>query len=453
MAKRYQPRPYQVESIQHVIDNPFAGLFLPPGLGKTSSTLSAMTQLMAKGEIDRIFIVAPIRVMYLVWPAEIKKWSQFQHLEHTIIHGPDKKRALKSDAEVMLINPEGLAFLYHELQHKNFSFRGSKWALVVDESTYFKNPKSQRFKQLKQMLRAFSRRLILTGTPAPNGLLQVWSQTFLLDQGERLGTSFYGYRTRYFEPSDYMGYKYEPKDWAETAIYGKLSDIIVHKSNDELDLPPKTNSFISIELENKARTLYKQLKKDMWLEYSGVVLTGANSAVIINKLKQIANGAIYDEEGEAVDIHNQKIEACVEITESLAGQPCMIFYEYRHDLAKLKKAYPKAKVVGSGVKGPELQQIVDDWNSNRIPVLLLHPQSAGHGLNLQESRCHDIIWYSLPHDLELYIQAVARVHRSGVKNPVTVHHLVAKGTVDEVIVESWTRKGSLQSRLLESLRI
>ena len=448
MTQTFKPHSYQQDAVDHIIENPNAGLFLPMGLGKTASTLSAIRKLKHEGEIDRVLIIAPIRVAYLVWPLEVKKWANFENLSVEVCHGKNRAKALNSDSDIVVINPEGLQWLARYMGSKAFTFKGKKWMLVVDESSNFKNARSVRFKILKKLIHNFCRRIIMTGTPAPNGLLQLWSQIFLLDQGERLGKNFTGYRNRYFYAGDYMGYTYALHDWAEEAIYKKIDDIVIHKSTDELDLPDRIDNIIPIELDSKASKLYKQMKRDMMFELQDETVTAVNAGVVVNKLKQISNGGIYNEEGEAIAIHDEKTKACQEIVDSLAGRPCLIFYEYKHDLTRLKNAFPLASVLGDDT---DLEQLVSDWNEGKIPILLIQVARGAHGLNLQGGDCHDVVWYSLPYDLELYLQACGRVHRQGVKNSVTIHHLVGQDTIDERIIEVIRDKTKVQDKLLENL--
>jgi SNF2 family DNA or RNA helicase len=447
--KNFQPHNYQQDAINHIINNPYAGLFLPMGLGKTASVLSAIKAIKAKGEIDRFLIIAPIRVCKLVWPLEIQKWADFNALTISIAHGKNKKEALESGSDILLINPEGLPWLARTILNKEFTFKGKRWMLIVDESSNFKNATSQRFKILKKLLDNFQRRVILTGTPAPNGLMQLWSQLFLLDKGKRLGKSFSDYKRRYFYQADYMGYVWEPHDWSEDAIYKKVNDIVVHKSVNELDLPERIDNYIEFELKEEWQFLYNKMKKDMIIQLKDQEFVSVNAAVVVNKLKQICNGGLYNEDGDIVHIHDQKTEVCQEIVNSLGGKPCLIFYEYEHDLKRLKNTFKNAKVLGQSEEC--LEELINKWNQNRILILLVQVSRGSHGLNLQDADCHDVIWYSLPYDLELYLQACARVHRQGVKHPVKIHHIVTKGTIDEKIINVLNNKNKTQNRLLENL--
>lgn len=449
MTKIFNPHDYQKDAIDFILDKEQAGLFVPVGLGKTACSLSAIKKLKHQNKIDRVLIIAPLRVCYLVWPKEIEKWENFNGLTISIAHGKNREKALNSNSDIVVINPDGLQFLARTIGSKKFTFKGKRWMLIVDESSNFKNSSSARFKLLKRMTYNFERKIILTATPAPNGLLQLWSQVFVLDDGERLGKSFSAYRSRYFYQSDYMGYIYAPYDWAEDKIYEKINDLIMHKSSDELDLPERIDNFIPVDIGDKARVFYEKMKKDMMIQLGDKLVTAVNAAVVAGKLKQIANGGIYDEDGNTLDIHDEKTKAVKEIVESLAGRPLLVFYEYNHDLSRLKKAFPSARVLGN--KAEDLDSLVNDWNNSLIPILLIQVASGSHGLNLQGSDCHDVVWYSLPYDRELYVQACGRVHRQGVKNSVTIHHIVGQKTIDERIVDVLKNKEKVETDLLMAL--
>lgn len=297
----------------------------------------------------------------------------------------------------------------------------------------------------------FRRRVILTGTPAPNGLIQLWPQMYILDKGKRLYPSISKYRAKWFTPN-YNGFGYELRDGAKEEIYDAIDDIVMHKSHNELDLPPLVYNTIELHLPKHVMVKYKEMKNHFMIELdeSDEDITAVNAASKAAKLKQIANGCVYGEEKSVHDIHNVKLEAVEELVESLAGSPLLVVYEYLHDLERLQSMF-KAPNIGGGISGQELDAIVRAWNAGEIPILLIQPQSAGHGLNLQDGGCCDVCWYSITFDLELYEQVNKRVHRQGVKNSVTIHHLVAKGTVDEHVMDALSGKSELQNELLNSL--
>jgi len=421
-------------------------------LGKTAIVLSSFRVLKHHGTVNKLLVIAPLRVCSLVWPLELRKWSNFSNMSIGVLHGPRKSAILAEDHDIYVINPEGLQWLEKVIKSKEFSFKKHKWEIVFDESSLFKHSGSKRFKIVKKLLPQFERSVILTGTPAPNGLGNVWSQVYLLDQGERLGKYITQFRNKYFYPTGYMGYDYKLQKGAAQKIYDKISDIILHKGVEELDLPARIDNRIQVTLPKAARDVYESMRESFIAALDeDNVSVAVNAAVASGKLRQICNGAVYGDEGNVINLHDEKIGAVDELVATLDGRPLMVFYEFQHDLAKLLKAFPTAKVLGGGVKTADAEMIVKLWNCNEIPLLLLHPVSAGHGLNLQESDCHDIAWYSIPWDLELYIQANARVHRQGVKNAVTIHHIAAKDTIDERIIKALQTKSSVQDALLDAL--
>lgn len=444
----FKPHSYQVEGIKWILNHPGCGLFFRPGLGKTAVTLSAYKLLKDKGFVDKLYIIAPLRVCYSVWPNEIQHWQQFVGLTYAILHGKDKDANINKDVDVYIINPDGIQWLADRM--KSFG-KDVKRMLVIDESTMFKNGTSQRFKILKKYLNLFDRRVILTGTPAPNGLIQLWSQIFLLDKGLRLGKYVTEFKNKYFYPSGFQGYDFKLQHDGERRIYDAINDIVIHKDDDELKLPPKMINDIAIDLDNKSMQLYNGMKKRLIIQYEEMEIKSVNAAVLTNKLRQISNGGIYHEDGTVVHIHDCKTEVVRELYDSLAGRPLLVMYEFHHDLQRLLKEFPDAGVIGSTTTPSDLYITIRMWNSGLVPILLLQPQSGGHGLNLQGGECRDIVWYSMIYDLELYQQANARVIRQGVKYSVTVHHLICKGTIDSNILTVLEGKASVQQSLLDAM--
>lgn len=448
----FKPHSYQVEGIKWVCEKYYSGVLFPPGLGKTAVVLSAFKILRHKGEVDKMFVIAPLRVCHMVWPVEVQQWADFEHLSVGVLHGKDKDKVLSQDHDIYVINPDGIRWFSTQIAKKNFTFKFDKWLLVCDESTNFKNHSSQRFKSLKRLLDFFDRRVILTGTPVPNGLSNLWSQVYILDKGTRLGHYITQFRNTFFYPAGYMGYEYNIQPGAEQRIYELVDDIVMHKSQDELSLPPRLSNEISVCLPDKAQKIYKNMKNEYVAQLSDSQYSIAvNAAVATGKLKQIANGALYNEDRSIQRIHYEKISAVRELYDSLGGRPLMVFYEYRHDLEALMDEFPGTPYLGGGVSAKQTSTTIGLWNNGELKIMFLHPASCGHGLNLQHGGCHDICWYSIPFDLEIYDQANARVHRQGVKNSVIIHHIVSKDTIDERIMKILKSKDDVQKELLNYL--
>ena len=443
----FKPHNYQQDGIDWILSHNGAGLFLPPGLGKTSITLSAIEMLQNVDAINRVLVIAPLRVCYMVWRQESEKWGF--PFSIGLLHGKNKDNVIRQKHDIYLINPEGVNWLVNN--HMQL-FSKYNFMLVCDESTLFKNHSSMRFKMLKRILPSFKRKLILTGTPAPNGLLQLWSQIFILDNGKRLGKNISAFRRQWFMPS-YDGFSYIMRDGADSQIYSAINDIVMHKSTDELVLPEKLFNTILVKLTPSAAKLYKDIKNDFisQMEDEERLITALNAASQASKLKQIANGILYDDDKESINVHDEKLSALEELVDSLGGRPLLVVYEFNHDLQKLKSTFKNAPHIGGGVSGKELESIVTKWNSGKLPILFIQPRAGGHGLNMQDGGCHDIVWYSITFDLELYDQVNSRVHRQGVKNTVTIHHIVADDTVDKKVMKVLEGKAELQDALLDSL--
>jgi SNF2 family DNA or RNA helicase len=392
-------------------------------------------------------VIAPLRVAQSTWSGEIEKWDHLRDLRLSKVLGSEKQRveALHQPADIYIINRENTEWLVN--------YYGRKWPfdmVVIDELSSFKNPRSKRFRALRKVRPLIKRIVGLTGTPAPNGLIDLWSQIYLLDQGERLGKTLTGYRNRYFDPgrrNQNIIFEWIPKPFAEEAIYGKISDICVSmKAEDWLQLPERIDNVIEVELPEKAKSQYNQLEKDLILPLLESDVTAANAAVLTNKLLQMANGAIYDEFGEAKEIHDAKLEALEEAVEAANGKPVMVVYAYKHDLDRIRKRLKKYNP-----RTLDSDQDVQDWNAGKIQVLLLHPASGGHGLNLQTGG-NIIVWFGLTWGLEYYQQANARLYRQGQTERVMVHHIVAKGTMDEEVLKALTGKASTQNDLMEAVK-
>lgn len=470
MSKLWVPHNYQLTAISYILVNPKSGLFLDPGLGKTSISLSAIKILLNACDIKGVLIVAPLRVIYSVWPNEIIKWHNFNNLSCTILHGNTKDSLWGNKKDIYLINPEGLEWLHSELLKGLKAGKKCPFdTLWIDESTKFKSHDSIRFGYLVDMLPLFKRRHIMTGTPSPKSLLDLWSQIFLLDEGESLGVNYYKYRNKYFETDDWNKYNWYIKDFAKERIYDMVSPIVLEMSSkDYLDMPEILYNNIEVELPTKAFRYYKEMEKDFFIELDGLTATAEAAAQSGMKCHQIANGKVYEDIPDDLDdseiakfkrtrktipVHTAKIKALESLIEELNGKPLLISYHYKHDLLSLLKLLGKdTPYIGSGVKPETVEQIQIDWNNGDIPVLLAHPTSMAHGLNLQDN-ANDICWYSLTWNLEEYIQFIARIYRQGVKgNQVRVHHLIAKGTIDEAMLLRLGERAKDQQDLRDALR-
>lgn len=430
---------YQEFAKDWILEHPYCGLLLDMGLGKTLTTLSAIDELKnIFCEDHKILVIAPKKVAEETWSTEIEKWGF--DLTYSKVLGTTKQRkaALEKEADLYIINRENVVWLVDYYKTKwPFTF------VVVDELSSFKSSKSKRFRALRKVRPKLERFVGLTGTPAPNSLIDLWPQIYLMDRGERLGSSQTRYKDRYFNPDKYNGpivYSWAIRPGAEEEIYGKVDDICVSmKAKDYLKLPPRTDNIVMVKLSNTKA--YKQLEQELVLEFKGQEITAANSAVLANKLLQLANGAIYDDTKQVVPIHDDKLDALESIVEDSQGQPILVFYQYQHDLARLKARFPQAQELTS----------VEKWNAGEIPILLCHPQSAGHGLNLQKGG-HIIVWFGLTWSLEYYQQANARLDRQGQTEPVLIHHLVAENTVDEKVLRILQGKEQRQNALLEAVK-
>ena len=395
-------------------------------------------------------VIAPLRVADDTWARETEKWDHLKHLRISKVLGcaEVRRKALRADADIFVINRENVEWLVGEL--------GTKWnfdTVVIDELSSFKNGQSKRFRALRRV-RPMMRRVIgLTGTPAPNSLMDLWPEIYLLDQGERLGKTITGYRERYFTPgarSGHVVYEWKEKQEAEQRIYDAISDIAVSmKSEDWLELPERIDRVVPIKLSDPARELYKKLEKDMLLPYLDADVVAITAAVLSNKLLQMASGAVYDEDKGIKLIHDAKLDALEDIIEAANGKPVMVFYNFKHSLSRIQQRFPQTKILRKGKDG---NQDIADWNNDKTPLLLLHPKSAGHGLNLQESSCQTVVWFDQIWSLEEDQQANARVHRQGQTRGIVVMRLVAEGTMDEDAVDALERKAAGQDALMDAVK-
>ncbi len=383
------------------------------------------------------------------WSTEVDKWDHISHLKISKILGTPKQRkeAVEKDADIYVTNRENVVWLVDNY------FKQWKWdTCIVDELSSFKSSKAKRFRALKKVRPYFKRIVGLTGTPAPNSLIDLWPQIYLLDGGKRLGRTITSYRQQYFNPgkrNQYIVYNWELKDGAEEQIHKKIGDICISMmAKDYLDIPERIDNIIDINLPKNAINKYKQLEKDLVLELGEDDITAANAAVLTNKLLQISNGAIYSEDKQVIEIHDEKLKALLDIIESANGKPVLIFYSFKHDFDRIVNFLKSKKLNAIGL---EDSKAIKKWNNGEIPILLVHPASAGHGLNLQYGG-NIIVWFGLTWSLELYQQANARLHRQGQKESVIIHHLVSKDTVDEDVIKALGSKEVNQNVLLEAVK-
>ena len=438
---------YQSHCVGHIIGNSACGLFLEMGLGKTVSTLTAIDSLIFDTlEVTKVLVIAPKRVAESTWSDEVNTWEHLRHLRVSVVLGTQKQRkeALQAKAEIYTINRENVAWLVG-MYGTAFPFD----MVVIDELSSFKSPSAQRFKALRSIRPRVNRVVGLTGTPAPNGLIDLWSQLYLLDMGERLGKTVTGYRNKYFNPGRTNGqvvFDYRLRPESEKLIQDAIGDICISmKSEDYLELPERIDRVVNVHLSEKELSEYKTFEKNQILQLLEVELSVVNAAALSNKLLQYANGAVYDEFKNYHVVSKAKLEALEDIVD-VANSPVLVFYRYRHDLERiiqhLKRYNPRTLTSARDIQ---------DWNAGKISVLLAHPASAGHGLNLQ-SGGNNIVWFGETWSLELYQQANARLYRQGQSKPVIVHHLITVGTLDEDVVKSLANKEDGQEALMQAIK-
>ena len=448
---RYEPHDYQQYAISYIEAHPVAAVLLDMGLGKTSITLTALNDLLFDSfEIHRVLVVAPIRVASFSWPAEIEKWDHLEGLRYSVAVGTVAERlaALKRKADIYLINRENVQWLITE-SGIPFDFD----MVVIDELSSFKNHQTKRFKALMKVRPKVKRIVGLTGTPSSNGLMDLWAEFRLLDMGERLGRFIGQYRTSYFRPDKQNGqvvFSYKPLPGAEKQIYGRISDITISmKSTDHLQMPELVNSRYTVYLSEKEDSRYADLKNDLVLQLPDGDITAANAASLSGKLSQMANGAVYTDAGETVAIHERKLDALEDIIEAANGKPVLVAYWFRHDLERITERLHKLKIPCSRL---DTDGSIRKWNAGEIPVALIHPASAGHGLNLQGGG-NTLVWFGLTWSLELYQQTVARLWRQGqASETVVVQHIITKGTIDERIMKALSEKDTTQAALIDAVK-
>ena len=448
---KYEPHEYQKYAIDYIETHPFAAVLLDMGLGKTSITLTAIGDLLFDSfEVHRVLVIAPLRVARDTWSAELQKWDHLHSLNYSVVVGsePERKAALMRKADIYIINRENVQWLI-EKSGMPFHFD----MVVIDELSSFKNHQSKRFKALMQMRPRIKRVVGLTGTPASNGLMDLWAEFKVIDLGKRLGRFITHYRQEYFVPDAMNGqivYSYRPKPGAEQDIYRKISDITISmKSTDHLTMPKLISSEYRVYLNQGERDAYAEMKKQFILDLPDGEISAANAAALSGKLTQMANGAIYDDAGNTVLIHDRKLDALEDIIEAANGKPLLVAYWFKHDLERIQERLRKLNVSYQEIQSSDS---IRNWNAGKLQVGLLHPAAAGHGLNLQAGG-NVLVWFGLTWSLELYQQTNARLWRQGQQSEtVVIQHLITKGTIDERILKALTRKEQTQTALMQAVK-
>lgn len=442
---KYSPHNYQIYSTNFILNNPISAIFLECGLGKSVISLTAINDLMLDYfDVSRTLVIAPLRVANSTWPDEIKKWDHLKHLNYSVVIGSEKERldALGKSAHIYLINRENVDWLITK--------SGVPWKfdmVVIDELSSFKSYQAKRFKSLLKVRPKIKRIVGLTGTPSSNGLMDLWAEFRLLDMGERLGRYITYYRQNFFVPdkrNQQMIFSYKPKDGAEKKIYSLISDITISmKSKDFLKMPECIMNEVVVSLSDKEQKLYDSLKQDMVLSLEENEIDAINAAALSNKLLQMSNGAVYNGDKESLHIHDRKLDALEDLIEGANGKPVLVAYWFKHDLEKIKDRFDVREIKSA--------KDIADWNKGKISVALIHPASAGHGLNLQAGGS-TLIWFGLTWSLELYQQTNARLYRQGQDSTVVIHHILTKGTIDEDVMKALKAKEKIQDALIDSVK-
>ena len=442
---QYRPHEYQDYATQFIIDHPVAAVFLDCGLGKTVITLTAMDELLHdRFEISRILIVAPLRVARDTWPAEIRKWEHLRQMTFAVAVGTERERAaaLAQRAELTIINRENVDWLVNK-SGCSFDFD----MIVIDELSSFKSYQARRFRALMKARPLAKRMVGLTGTPSANGLMDLWAEFKLLDMGKRLGRFITHYREELFTPdkrNQQMVFSYRPKPGAEDEIYRRIGDITISmRSTDYLKLPELVLTQSVVTMSAKERKAYDVMKAEMVTTIEEQEIDAVSAAALSNKLLQMAGGAIYAEEGKALHLHDRKLDALEDLVESANGRPVLVAYWYKHDADRIHRRL--------AIKEIKTSQDIMDWNAGKVPIALIHPASAGHGLNLQTGGSM-LIWFSLTWSLELYQQTNARLYRQGQRNTVTIVHIITEETIDEQVMRALEKKDKTQAALLDAVK-
>jgi len=459
------PHPYQKMAVQFLLKQCSAGLFLDPGLGKTSIALKALDILLKNKLIRRALVVPPLRPAYEVWPVQIDQWKQFSHLRWNILHGDNKDDAVNTDADVYIINPDGLPWFFANRTGQSPFNIIKPELLIIDESSKFKHTRTRRFKLLKPFLSRFQRRWILTGSPNPNGYMDLFGQIYILDLGKALGEYITHFRMNYFIPAGGSGpivYNWRLKQGGEKAIQRAIKPLVLSlDENEYLKVPKEVPNIIRVALPPAARKIYDDLEDEMIAELEDrSVVTAVNAAVASMKCCQVASGGIYINElkNERINrisklLHNAKTEALVDLVEELQGVPLLLGFEFDHDLERILTAFPRTPYIKGGVKPDDARRIIQQWNGNKLSLFACNVASVAHGLNLQEGQCQHVAFYTVPWDFENYDQFIRRVRRQGNKHGhVIVHHFIARDTVDESKLRAMRSKERTQRGLMQALR-
>ena len=440
----FKPHDYQAYAINYIEEHSIAAILLDMGLGKTVISLTAMADLLFDSfEVHKILVIGPLRVARDSWPMEVGKWEHLRHLTYAVAVGTlaERKAAIAKNSDITIINRENVDWL---VESGNFDFD----MVVIDELSSFKNHTAKRFKALMKVRPKVKRIVGLTGTPSSNGLMDLWSEFRLLDMGERLGKFITRYRENYFVPDKRNGemvFSYKPREGAEEEIYRRISDITISmKCTDHLKMPELISSQYEVVLSEDERKQYERLKSELVLDVSAGEITVANAAALTNKLSQLANGAIYDDDKNTVEFHSRKLDALEDIIESANGNPLLVAYWFKHDFERISKRFEVREIKTS--------KDIADWNEGKISVALIHPASAGHGLNLQ-SGGNTLVWFGLTWSLELYQQTNARLWRQGQSaGTVVIQHIIAKGTIDERVLKALSKKELTQNALIDAVK-
>lgn len=443
---KYTPHEYQQFCIDYLLDHPAAGLFLKPGMGKTSVALTVADRLLYDSfEVSKVLVIAPLRVAEDTWSRESEKWDHLRHLRISKVLGTAQQRraALARSADVYCINRENVAWLV--------KYYGLNWPfdlVIVDELSSFRNPSSQRFKALRKVRPLIKHLWGLTGTPRPRSLLDLWAQVYLLDQGERLGRTFTEYKRNYFSPgrrNGYVIYEWVPRPGAEDEIYGRISDICISlETKGNLQMPELVETVRPVKLSPEARSLYDSMEREALLKLVGTVIDAGSAAAVNGKLLQIAGGAVYDEDHVAHELHTEKLDVLEDVLEEAAGEPVLVAYRYQHERDRIMARFPQAVQLKD-------RETIAAWNRGEIPLLLVHPAGAGHGLNLQDGG-HIIVWFGPIYDLELWEQTRDRLYRQGQRSTTSMITLVVEGTVEEDAMRSLAVKDDGQTAMMEAIK-